>query len=168
MKEASKTRESQQPVEVDRHDEKILTGLETAPVYRKQGEVKAVIAQGGEIVITKLADGSTETKNTAKTGDAIITNPGGEQYIIDEVKFNKRYEAKPGEEGVYLAKGHCKAISNPWGQPITMMASWGEMQNGQADCKIADTFDIQTQAFGGEPYIIGLKEFNQTYKPVKS
>lgn len=45
-----------------------------------------------------------------------------------------------------------------------MMASWGEMQNGQADCMIADTFDPETEILGGDPYIIGLAEFNTTYK----
>ncbi len=111
-----------------------------------------------------MADGTSETRNTAKIGDAIITNPGGEQYIIDSTKFARRYEAKEGEEGTFKARGYCKAIDNPYQAPITMMASWGEMQNGQADCKIADTFDSSTQELGGEPYIIGLAEFNQTYK----
>ncbi len=158
--------ENQQPVEVDRHNPKIIEGLKEAPIYRKQGTVKAVIAQGGEVVVTKLADGSTETRNTAKSGDAIITNPGGEQYIIGAEKFSKRYESKDGEEGVFIATGHCRAIDNPWEQPITMLASWGEMQNGQTDCKIADTYDVSTKVLGGEPYIIGRTEFLQTYKLV--
>lgn len=155
-----------QPMEVDRHDETIVGNLSQAPIYRKQGEVRAEIAKGGEEVVTVLADGSTETRNIAKEGDAIITNPGGERYIIDGVKFGKRYEQKMGEEnvGVFVAKGYCRAIDNPWAQPITMLASWGEMQNGQADCKIADTYDPDTQVLGGEPYIIGLAEFEQTYK----
>jgi hypothetical protein len=151
--------------EIDRHDEKLLQGLQEAPVYKKQGEVRAQIAAGGEEVVTTLADGSVETKNKAEQGDAIITNPGGEQYVIKADKFVKRYEAKAGEEGVYSAKGYCRAIDNPYGEPITMMASWGEMQNGQIDCKIADTYDLETQQVGGEPYIIGRAEFNDTYKP---
>jgi|SRR5581483_11876559 len=154
---------------VDRHDEVILEGLKNAPVYKKKGEVRAAIAKGGEVVVTKLADGTTETTNTAHEGDAIITNPGGEQYIIDVAKFEKRYEPKLGEdgtpvEGVFSAKGYCKAIDNPWGNPITMMASWGEMQNGQTNCKIADTYEPMTKEFGGDPYIIGLDEFNNTYE----
>lgn len=165
MTEINNREETQNPVEIDRHDPRIMEGLGNAPVYRKQGEVKAAIAQGGEIVVTKLADGSTETQNTAKPGDAIVTNPGGEQYVIKADTFGKRYEAKPGEEGVFIATGHCRAIDNPWGQPITMLASWGEMQNGRADCVIADTYDVATRALGGEPYIIGRAEFAQTYKP---
>lgn len=170
MSESEQRVENGQPLEVDRHDQRIMDGLAEAPIYKKQGEVQASIAQGGEVVVTKLADGSTETRNTANPGDAIITNPGGEQYIIDSVKFGKRYEPKVGEdgkpvEGVFSAKGYCRAIDNPFGSPITMMASWGEMQNGARDAKIADTYDMETRALGGEPYIIGRAEFMQTYKP---
>lgn len=159
--------ENAQPLEVDRHDPKIMDALAEAPIYRKQGEVRATIAQGGEVVVTKLADGTNETTNTANPGDAIITNPGGEQYIIPGDKFAKRYEPKAGAEGVFSARGYCRAIDNPFGSPITMMASWGEMQNGQTDCKIADTYDGATGALGGEPYIIGRAEFEQTYAPAK-
>jgi hypothetical protein len=156
-------------LKVDRHDPLITGGLDRAPIYKKQGEIRAVIAQGGEEIITKLANGSTETKNTANPGDAIITNPGGEQYVIGADKFRKRYTQKVGDdgevvEGVFSARGYCRAIDNPWERPITMLASWGEMQNGQADCKIADTFDPETGVVGGEPYIIGNTEFAQTYK----
>lgn len=162
-------KEENKPIEVNRHDPMIMERLKEAPVYRKQGEVRATIAQGGEIVITILGDGTTETRNTANPGDAIITNPGGEKYIIiDSEKFRKRYEPKKGEEGVYKAKGHCKAIVNPWHEGITMLASWNEMQNGQADCMIADIFDPATGELGGEPYIIGKAEFTKTYKPVTS
>ncbi len=161
----SETEVSTVYLEVDRHDPVIMEGLEKATLFRKQGEVRAVIASGGEEVVTKLADGTTETKNTAKEGDAIITNPGGEQYIIDSVKFNKRYEPKGGSGGVFRAKGQSRAIDNPFGNPIRMLASWEEMQNGAADCKIADTYDVETDKLSGEPYIIGLAEFLQTYKP---
>ena len=168
MAETIGNREKQPVITIDRHDPLIINGLKEAQIYRKQGQVNALIAQGGETITTKLADGTVETKNTAKPGDAIVTNPGGEQYIIGAEKFIKRYEPKEGEEGVFVAKGYCKAIDNPWEQPVTMMASWGEMQNGQPDCKMADTYDPVENSLGGEPYIIGLSEFNQTYKPVES
>lgn len=89
---------------VDRHDPKIIDGLKNAPLYKKQGEVRAQIAIGGEEVVTTLADGTVETKNQANPGDAIITNPGGEEYIIKGEKFAKRYEPKNGEPGIYAAK----------------------------------------------------------------
>ncbi|PIS22617.1 hypothetical protein COT50_01050 [candidate division WWE3 bacterium CG08_land_8_20_14_0_20_41_10] len=159
---------SEAPVQnVNRHTPEILEGLSSAPVYRKQGQVSAEIAKGGEEVVTTLADGTTETHNTAQPGDAIITNPGGEKYIINKAKFTERYDSKEGEDGVYIANGHCKAMDNPYGSPITMMASWGEMQNGDADCKLADTYEPATGEMGGEPYIIGRSEFDATYKIVE-
>lgn len=91
----------------------------------------------------------------------------GEQYIVKPATFKKRYNPKEGVEGVYIAKGCCKAIDNPYGERITMMASWGEMMNGAANCKIADTYDPETQILGGEPYIIGLDEFNQAYRLIQ-
>lgn len=167
MTETFKILESKQPLLVDRHDKRIINGLKEAPIYQKQGEVRAVFALGGEVVVTILADGTIETRNTAKKGDAIITNPGGERYIIGAEKFARSYEPKEEEEGVFIAKGHSKAIVNPWEVPITMVASWGKMQNGQSDCMIADTYDIKTGTLGGEPYIIAPREFNQTYRPVQ-
>lgn len=171
MTETFKGNEGQPVKTVDRHDPKIMEGLEEAPIYKKQGEVKATFAQGGEVVVTKLADGTEETRNTAKQGDAIITNPGGEQYIIGAEKFGNRYEPKVGEDGnpvpgVFSAKGYCRAIDNPFGNPITMMASWGEMQNGARDVKIADVYDKDSNMIDGEPYIIGKEEFLKTYKVV--
>src|SRR4030043_1378065 len=152
--------------EVNRHDPIIMEGLKSAPIFRKQGEVLAIIASGGEEILTKLTDGMIETKNTASKGDAIITNPGGEQYIIKREKLEQRYERKKGQKNIYIPKGHCKAIDNPFGISITILASWGEMQNGMADCKIADIYDSQTKKLDGEPYIIARKEFEQTYKQI--
>lgn len=150
-------------IEINRHDKQITDALAKAPIYKKQGEVRVVFAKGGERVITVLAGGLEETVNTANPGDVIITNPTGEQYIIDQTKFLKRYEPKAGASDIYVAKGYCRAIDNPEGAPIQMMASWGEMQFGDTYCKIADTFDPITGEFGGQPYIIDRTSFEQTY-----
>jgi hypothetical protein len=148
--------------EVDRHDPQIIEALKNAPVYKKKGKVQIEVAQGGEVVKTILADGSEETVNTAKEGQHIVTNPGGERYIIDADLSSKRYS--PTEEpGVYEAKGYCVAIDNPYNQPIEMMASWGEMQRGANDCKLADTYNPDTGERGGEPYIIQREAFENTY-----
>jgi len=154
--------------EIDRHDPIITTGIESAPVYKKKGEVTAQVAAGGEKIETILADGTKETANTAEAGDFIITNPGGERYIVKPDKFNKRYGPKEGEEGVYEAKGYCKAISNPYEEDIKMMASWGEVQIGDWECKLADTYDPETKTLGGEPYIIEKNAFEQTYGIVEA
>lgn len=153
--------------EVDRHGEEITKALDSyGQIYKKQGEVQARQATKEEEVVTimKSSTGEVETKNKAMPGDWIVTNPGGEEYVLKPEKFAARYEPKEGADGVFAAKGYCVAVKNPFESAITMKASWGEMQNGAADCMIADTYEYQTGKRGGEPYIIAKKEFDQTYK----
>lgn len=153
------------PKEVDRHGKEITEALDTyGQIYKKQGEVSARQVTEETPVTTTLADGTQETTNKAMPGDWIVTNPGGEQYVLKPEKFTSRYEAKEGSDGVYNAKGYCVAVKNPFKSPITMQASWGEMQNGAADCMVADTYEYATGKRGGEPYIIARKEFEQTYQ----
>ena len=86
--------------EVDRHGEEITKELDTyGRVYKKQGEVTAVQVQVETPVETVLADGTKETTNTALPGDFIVTNPGGEQYVLKPEKFQSRYEPKESADG---------------------------------------------------------------------
>src|SRR3989338_3769751 len=94
---------------IDRKAPEIMQALVEAPVFKKQGQVLARPAVPGEKVTTTLASGANETVNTANEGDWVMTNPSGEQYVISEKKFFGRYEAT-SEEGVYTAKGYCRAI----------------------------------------------------------
>lgn len=139
-----------------------MEALEEAPVYRKSAVVQARIAKDGEKISTVMADGSTETENTAVAGDYIVTNPSGEQYIVKSETFVARYE-ETDEAGVYQAKGFCRAITNPEGVPIEILASWGEPQFGDERCMIADTCDADGENMGGEPYIIEADAFVETY-----
>ena len=148
---------------VDQKAAKILQALAEAPVFKKQGRVQARPAVTGEKVTTTLASGAKETVNTANEGDWIMTNPSGEQYIISEKKFFGRYE-KTDESGVYSAKGYCRAIKNPFGKPIEIMASWGEPQTGDENVMIADTCVGDGENMGGEPYLIDSAAFAETYK----
>ena len=150
---------------VDRKAPEIMSALVEAPVYKKQGRVQARPAITGETITTVLSSGATETVNTAKDGDWIMTNPSGERYVISSEKFFDRYEAT-AEDGVYSAKGHCRAIKNPFGKPIEIMASWGKPQTGDEDCMLADTCDGDGNSMGGEPYIIQATAFAETYKPI--
>lgn len=89
---------------VERKSPEIMNALTEAPICKKQGRVEARPATPGEEITTTLEGGAKETVNKAGEGDWIMTNPGGEQYIISEKKFLGRYEATD-EEGVYAAKG---------------------------------------------------------------
>jgi len=147
---------------IDRKSPIIINALKKAPIYKKQGVVNAKLAIDGEGLRTVMANGIYETFNVAKEGDWIITNQSGEQYIVSGNKFKNRYETTH-EEGVFAAKGHCRAIANPFKVPISILASWGEEQNGDENCMIADTCDEKgNQDF--EPYIIAAQAFLETYK----
>lgn len=148
---------------IDRKAPEIIKALETAQVFKKQGQVRARAAKIGETITTKLASGAKETDNTAKEGDWIVINPSGEMYIISEKKFFGRYEATI-EPGVYKAKGSCRAIVNPFNEPIEIMASWGSPQTGGSNCMIADTCNEDGSNMGGEPYLIDADAFAETYK----
>ncbi|MFC1710344.1 hypothetical protein ACFL0F_01615 [Patescibacteria group bacterium] len=148
--------------EVKSNDPIIVEGLKNAPIYKDLGEVNAQVAKGGEIVTTILADGTVESRNTAKKGDYIVTNPGKERYLVKPNKFNKRYKSKEGEDGKYIGIGFCKAITNPFGTAITLNTPWGKM-NGSIDCKIAQIYCPDEVKLEGSPYLIGPEEFKDTY-----
>lgn len=137
--------------------------LAQAPVYAKKGIVHARPAVPGETIVTTLADGTEETSNVADESAVIITNPGGEQYVIDADKFNNRYGATE-EEGIFKAKGMARAVQNPTGNPIEIIAPWGEPQYGNAECMIATVYDPnQPDVVSEDRYIIGRQEFEDTY-----
>ena len=148
---------------VDRKDPALAAVLATAPIFCKQGTVTARQATRTEEVVTVLANGVTETVNTARPGEWIITNPGGEQYVLENAKFLARYEATE-IPGTYRALGYCRAVRNPFGRAIEIMASWGEPQAGDAQCWIADVCDVEGQC-EGEPYLIESEAFAATYAP---
>lgn len=150
---------------IDRKDPVIMEALADAPVFKKQGRVNAHRATVGERIVTTLKGGMKETENTAKEGDWIVTNPSGEQYIVSEKKFLDRYEPTD-EDGTYSAKGYCRAIVNPFGRPIEIMARWGSPQTGGADCMVVDTCDKDGSNRGNEPYLIDASAFRETYAQV--
>ena len=141
--------------------------LAEAPVFAKKAEVAAVTATAGQEVRTVLANGTKETVNYAEEGDVIVTNPGGEQYILKPDNFAKRYEAT-AEDGVYRAKGMARAFKNDTGAPVEIMAPWGEPQYGDENCMIATVFDPDNPSeIGSDRYIIGADEFAETYGPIE-
>jgi len=151
--------------QIDRKSPEIMSALAEAPVYRKQGRVEARPATVGEEIMTTLESGAKETVNKANEGDYIVTNPSSEQYIIGEKMFLGRYEVTD-ENGVYSAKGYCRAVPNPFNKPIEIMASWGSPQTGDERCLIADTCDASGKV-DGEPYLIDADAFAKTYKQVE-
>ena len=150
---------------IDRKSALIMAAIAGAPVYGKRCVVEARRAEEGESITTVSGNGGVETVNVARAGDWVVTNPGGEQYNIGQGKFEKRYRAT-GDLGRFRAVGYCRAIENPYGEGIEILAEWGEKQFGDERCMIADTCDEEGGNLGGEPYLIEGEAFEETYGEV--
>lgn len=125
--------------------------------YAKFARVQAVCATGGERIETILADGTKETTNVAAPGDWIITNPGGEKYIVPAAKFPKKYEPAPelGENWYKPTGGVQKFLELT--EDTVFICSWGEEQFIKAGgmINVTNLDDI---------YGIARDEFFDTYK----
>ena len=151
--------------ELDLSTQEWTDRLATAEIYAKKAEVGLRPATPGEAIITTLADGTVETSNTAGENDVIVTNPGGEEYIISAEKAAGRYEPTD-VEGVFRAKGMARIVQNNTGSPVTIMAPWGEPQNGGPDCYFATVYDPENpDEVSSDRYIIGADEYAETYGP---
>lgn len=141
--------------------------FEQAPVYAKTATIAAEPARPGEIVQTRLKNGKLETENTfANPGDMLVTNPGGERYVVPADKFRTRYEST-ATPGVWKATGLVRAIQNPTGVDVVTTAPWNEDIRGDADCMLVAivTEDKPDEVDPKERYIIGKSEFDETYAP---
>lgn len=140
--------------------------FESAPLWRKKAVVSARQTTKPEALKTVLANGLVETsRDEIPVGSWIITNPGGEEYAISDEKFQKLYE--PGEgDGQFKAKGIIRAYQNPTGQPVSIVAPWGEVQYGDEHCWFAAGTDDSLNPTE-DCYIIGSNEFADTYGPNK-
>ena len=139
---------------VDLNSTEYNDALENSKWYKKSVEIKARQAISQEKVKTEL----DATKNIAEPGDWIVTNPGGEQYVIKPEKFAKLYEKKENEPGIFVSKGvPVRAIRTE--KNITFTAPWGEKQSVKAGGCVIDN--------NGERYGIDGKTFDETYKEVK-
>lgn len=160
--------QSNEALKLDISTEEWTQKLAEAPIFAKKGKVVAEVATEPTPITTILENGTVETTNTAETGDVIVTNPGGEQYILKPDNFGKRYEATDEltEDGkpIFRAKGMARAVQNNTGQPIEIMAPWGEPQFGDPDCMVATVYDPEyPDEIGEDRYIIGRQEFLDTY-----
>ncbi len=148
---------------IDLSTDEYTAAFAAAPLYAKKSLVKMRAATPGETIVTRLQDGTVETTNTAGKNQVVVTNLGGEEYIIDADKAAKRYE-ETDEPGVFRATGMARIIDNPTGGDVSVTAPWGEEQLGAADCKFAALYDpTQPEVVSDDRYILGAAEFAETY-----
>ena len=127
-------------------------------LYAKTARIKARAGVVGEEVVTKMADGHEETRNTVKEeGDMVARNPNGEEYIIDAKTFAKRYEVDPANPAQYRPKGGAQEFLF-LKEDVQFTAPWGE----EMDIKAGGVLNISGRE-SGDIYGIQRKEFNQTY-----
>ena len=111
--------------------EGIKSGKLTVDEVAKFARISARQGAVGEQVITQMANGLEETKNTVKidekTGEPgwIVTNPDGEEYIVEDSIFKKKYEIDPENPSQYKPKGG-PVLSSTIDEHIEFDAPWGE------------------------------------------
>ena len=142
--------------------EKIQNGDISVDEVAKFARIKARQGKVGEEIVTVMQDGHEETRNVVeldeKTGEPgwIVTNPGGEEYIITDANFKKKYEVDPENEKQYKPKGG-PVMSVKTDEDISFVAPWGEeMRIKKGGALIVNSRD--------DIYGIQEKEFNDTYK----
>ena len=92
----------------------------------------------------------------------LVTNPGGEQYLIGSEQVRARYVHLGVDR--YQAKGAVRAFPNPTGRDVTVIAPWGTEQNGGPDAMLAVAVDAYApHVIASDRYLIGGQEFADTY-----
>ena len=143
--------------------EGIESGTLTVDEVAKFARIKAEQGELGQEVVTKMGNGLEETRNTVKLDEKteqpgwIVTNPGGEQYIVEDSVFQKKYELDSENKEQYKPKGG-PVLATQISEDITFEAPWGGDMNIAAGGYLV---------LGGTKDIYGIqnKEFNDTYKP---
>lgn len=141
---------------------KLESGEIQACEVEKFARITARQGKDGEEVVTMMQNGLEETRNVVsldeKTGEPgwIVTNPGGEQYIVSDSVFKKKYEIDPENPEQYKPKGG-PVLSVKVEEDIEFAAPWGEMMRIEAGGSLI---------VNGRNDIYGIqaKEFEDTYK----
>ncbi len=137
--------------------EGIRLGRLTVDEVAKFARIRARQGSLGEEIITKMANGLEETRNTVtadeKTGEPgwIVTNPDGEEYIVADSTFKKKYEIDPENSELYKPKGG-PVLSSQINENIEFNAPWGEIMKIEAGGSLIlsgpqDIYGIQKNEF---------------------
>ena len=115
----------------------------------------------GERISTITSNDLYETNNIVSKDlngnvDWVVTNITGEQYIIKDFEFNKKYEPDEGASNMFKPKGK-PITAGQIHEDISFTAPWGEAMSILAGGYLVftDMDDI---------YGIQESEFNMTYK----
>jgi hypothetical protein len=95
-----------------------------AMTTQKTATISARPATVGEEISTVMKDGHVETKNFAKAGDFVVTNPDSERYIVPGEKFLKKYLPTDNPNIYKPNAGPVSAM--PLTEDVKFKAPWGE------------------------------------------
>lgn len=155
--------------------EGIKSGKLTVDEVAKFARIQARQGTLGEEVVTNMANGLEETKNTVKidekTGEPgwIVTNPDGEEYIVEDSVFKAKYEIDPENPSQYKPKGE-PVLSSSVNEHIEFKAPWGEDMKLEAGGSLIlngpnDIYGIQKDEFNNT-YASTGKDKSETLKEV--
>jgi hypothetical protein len=131
-----------------------------APLFRKSATLKKASVEWATErtdVVTNIG-GIEETKNIAQPGDAIVTGPAGERYVVAGRKFSQLYEETPADPTRYVSKNVVRAIQ--LARDTEIVAPWGEKQRVKAKGYV-----VQSVAQPSDVYLIEEGAFAATYSP---
>jgi len=122
---------------------------------QKIAEVQAVFVPAGTVVETVMANGLVETTKTAGAdGGYKITNPAGEEYVMNPDKFKERYEA--AERDGYFKPVWAPVMVVQIDEDVVFTAPWGNDMHIAAGGVIVNN--------NGDIYGIQPAEFADTYR----
>lgn len=112
-----------------------------------------------------MIDGRLETRKEAGNDEMLISNPGGELYVVPGKTFRSKYalledNSSEGEWQTFQAKGEIWAVQNPFGSSIEIQAPWGEPMYGAPDCWLVVNAE-------GDSYLLADEAKNETYVAVE-
>lgn len=145
--------------------EALKSGKFQSKTYQKSGEITARVGKIGEEILTVMANGLQETKNTVTVDENgnpswVVTNSTGEQYIVSDSVFKKKYER------IAENRDRFKPIWNPItaaqiDENICFTAPWGEVLNIVSGGYLVFNKDFD------DIYGIQEDEFNKTYDMIE-
>lgn len=141
--------------------EGLKSGKFQSKTYQKSGEITARVGKIGEEIFTVMANGLQETKNTVTADEKgcpgwVVTNSTGEQFIVSDSVFKKKYERISETEDRF--KPIWKPITAVQiDENICFVAHWGEVQN-----IVSGGYLVFNKEYD-DIYGIQQEEFNKTY-----
>lgn len=92
---------------------------------KKTALVKARQVVLGEVIKTDIDKTENTVKEDPKTGNPIwvVTNPGGEEYLVEDSVFTNIYEEVQGNEGCYRKKAI--QLLTPCIETVEFVPAWG-------------------------------------------